>query len=177
MPTEHDITQLAMFLNRRDVRDYSTLPWDELGPPGQEAYLKDSTAVLRAVEALGWTPPTSTSRSALANALPKAAQLRGAVRFLGPAEMTPEAALVLDRVAESWELAEPNPIPPSDAEVAALRAVLNHADVDYSAREQRADAGGGELEPGDWFTFIARAALEALRAPALSPHSEGVTRG
>ena len=26
---------------------------------------------------------------------------------------------------------------------------------------QRADAGGGEMEPGDWFTFLARAALRA----------------
>lgn len=46
--------------------------------------------------------------------------------------------------------------------VEKLRAALNEADVDFSAREQRADAGGGDMEPGDWFTFIAAAALDAL---------------
>ncbi|WP_312672853.1 hypothetical protein [Microbacterium sp.] len=50
---------------------------------------------------------------------------------------------------------------PSDAQVEHMRRALNAADIDYSAREQRADAGGGDLEPGDWFTFLARAALRA----------------
>ncbi|MRH28536.1 hypothetical protein GH740_04310 [Microbacterium sp. SYP-A9085] len=52
---------------------------------------------------------------------------------------------------------------PTKAEVGAMRQALNDADVDYSAREQRADAGGGDMEPGDWFTFLARAALTAAR--------------
>lgn len=46
---------------------------------------------------------------------------------------------------------------------ADLARALNAADVDYSAREHRADAGDGEMEPGDWFTFIARAALAWMR--------------
>lgn len=50
---------------------------------------------------------------------------------------------------------------PSDEDVERMRAALNAADIDYSAREQRADAGGGDMEPGDWFTFLARAALRA----------------
>lgn len=50
---------------------------------------------------------------------------------------------------------------PSDAQVEHMRRALNAADIDYSAREQRADAGGGDMEPGDWFTLLARAALRA----------------
>ena len=61
---------------------------------------------------------------------------------------------------------------PTDAQVEHMRRVLNDADIDYSAREQRADAGGGEMEPGDWFTFLARAALRAAAAT-----QEGENRG
>ncbi|MBW9094623.1 hypothetical protein JNB62_13080 [Microbacterium jejuense] len=53
--------------------------------------------------------------------------------------------------------------PITDADVERIRAALNAADIDYSAREQRADAGGADREPGDWFTFMARAALEAAQ--------------
>ncbi len=52
----------------------------------------------------------------------------------------------------------------TEREAAAdLARTLNAADVDYSAREHRADAGDGDMEPGDWFTFIARAALAWMR--------------
>lgn len=42
--------------------------------------------------------------------------------------------------------------------LAAVTLLLNEADVDFSAREQAANAGHGD-EPGDWFTWMARAAL------------------
>lgn len=51
-------------------------------------------------------------------------------------------------------------VPPVE-DVEALRGVLNRADIDYSAREFSADAGRADQEPGDWFTFIARAAIAA----------------
>lgn len=52
----------------------------------------------------------------------------------------------------------------TEPDVAAdLARALNAADVDYSGREHRADAGDGDMEPGDWFTFIARAALTWMR--------------
>lgn len=54
--------------------------------------------------------------------------------------------------------------PITDERVEYMRVALNEADIDYSAREQRADAGGGDMEPGDWFTFMARAALESAEA-------------
>jgi hypothetical protein len=65
---------------------------------------------------------------------------------------------------------------PTEAEVVeAMRQALNDADVDYSAREQRADAGGGDMEPGDWFTFLAHAALTAARQAGIQPIKPVVT--
>ena len=63
-----------------------------------------------------------------------------------------------DELERAWKQPEPEV---TDEMVERMRAALDAADIDYSAREQRADAGGGEIEPGDWFTFLARAALAA----------------
>lgn len=62
------IAQLAMFMQGRDAHengkwaDGLTHPtWEEIGPAGQEAYVKDATALLRAIVHLGWAPRTNAS--------------------------------------------------------------------------------------------------------------------
>jgi hypothetical protein len=57
--------------------------------------------------------------------------------------------------------------PEQEAHRDAITRVMNSADADFSAREYRTDAGGGD-EPGDWFTFLATAVMAV-------PHPE-VTR-
>lgn len=57
--TDHSTGQLALYMNARDVREYGTAAWDGLDLAGQEAYLKDATAFVAAMKALGWEPPAA----------------------------------------------------------------------------------------------------------------------
>lgn len=52
----HDVEQLAIYMNKRDVKEYGTADWDNLDPAGREAYLKDARAYAFALLALGWSP-------------------------------------------------------------------------------------------------------------------------
>ncbi|WP_374459314.1 hypothetical protein [Microbacterium sp.] len=55
--TDHSTEQLALYMNARDVREYGTAAWDSLDLAGQEAYLKDATAFVTAMKAIGWEQP------------------------------------------------------------------------------------------------------------------------
>jgi hypothetical protein len=116
-------------------------------------------AVERAVEAFqsvliahDWDWTTSVTRTAMAAAL--------AAARAGESERDPVFGLT---DAESDVLAEPAQRGGEAVDRDGLIAALNAADVDFSAREGSADAGHGR-EPGDWFAWIADAALTFLTA-------------
>lgn len=50
----HDITQLAMFMNARDVNEHGTANWEQLDHKGREEYEKDARLFLSACIHLGW---------------------------------------------------------------------------------------------------------------------------
>lgn len=57
-PHQHATYQLAIFQHRVDALQYgSGINWDDMGPIGQEEYLKDADRIVTAMEHLGWTPP------------------------------------------------------------------------------------------------------------------------
>lgn len=64
---DRTITQLALFMQTRDAKQFGatvdgqlTPSWDDVGPAAQEEYLRDAGAFLVAVVTLGYTAPEET---------------------------------------------------------------------------------------------------------------------
>lgn len=58
----HDIEQLALFMNARDVAEHGTAKWDQLDHAGREEYQKDARLILSAILHLGWVKRSAVER-------------------------------------------------------------------------------------------------------------------